>query len=107
MIENKIIQGKQRTYVEFNKDIFISTFDNKRGLDVLVTLTDNTDQFKEEGKLDLDKDYNTSKMTFESLDPQVMLKFTDPKSIRNMIVILQDAEKLLNSKLPKRKSTKG
>ena len=107
MIENKEFAGKERICIGFEKDIFISTFNNGKTLDVLVTLSDNTDNFKENGRLDLYKDYDLSGHTFETIDPKVVMKFTDPKSISNLIVILKDAEKILESKYPKRKTRKG
>ena len=106
MIKNEVIAGKQRVVVNFNKDIFISTFNND-GLDVLISLTDDTEKYQINGKLDLDKDYYTSDNTLESLNPKVILKFNDPRSITNMILLLQDAEKLLSYKLPKRRTRHG
>ena len=107
MIENKEIVGKERVCISFDRDILISTFNNNSSLDVLVTLSDNTDNFKVNGKLDLDKDYDMEGQTFESIDPKVVMVFTEPKSIKNMIMILQDAEELLISKYPKTKTRKG
>lgn len=107
MIIKETIAGKERLVVDFQEDIFISTFNQKLSLNVLLTLTDNTQEFMYNGKLDLEKDYAMDKMDFVSLDPKVVLRFKNPKSIRNMILLLEDAEKLLLDKLPKKKSRHG
>jgi hypothetical protein len=102
MIKKIVIAQRERTVVEFEKDIFISTFNKLAGLKVLVTLSDKTEDFKgDNGKLDLDKDYDMKDQTIKSIDPEIILEFNDPKSIRNMIEILKDAEELLKYKLPK------
>jgi hypothetical protein len=108
MITKREIAGKERIVVEFEKDIFISTFEVNTTLKVLLTLSDKTEQFRDNnGKLNLDKDYDMEGQTFESIDPGVVLEFSDTRSIRNMIEMLKDAEVLLENKQPKKKSRKG
>lgn len=100
MITNKEFAGKQRIIIECRKDILFVHTSVVNGT-VLVSFCDT------QGTHDLEEYVSTEGKTWDELDPKVLLDFNNPKSISNLIDILQDAKKTLEENLPKKKDRKG